>query len=469
MLQVDGEDRTLAGRYRLMQVIGRGGMGTVYRATDLILGRTVAVKVLPHALAEQDRTHVARFEREARAAASLLHPGVVSVFDTGVDGATRYIVMEYVSGRSLAVILNEEAPLDAARAVWVAERVADALFAAHTAGIVHRDVKPANVMLTDDGAVKVLDFGLARLIDGTALTQTASAPGTAAYMAPEQALGEPADERSDVYSLGCLLYAMLTGGPPFGGDGPAAILHQHVQVEPRPPRAINRGVPPRLDALVVQMLAKARDARPPSAAAVRECLREALSPPSRVPTAAGCALGTPAMPTPATRVMQSATRVLAPATPKPRSGPAPAELAATAALIALIALASALGSLRTAQGTRDRPRQSHTTLVSARSPARARVTPRTPGTASSPTQAGRSSDVAGHPASTRSEPGEGTPGSGEESAEEAPGAGGEPPGRAKKHQEPGPPGLGGEPPGHGGEPPGQKKKHGGPDGLEGGD
>src|ERR1700693_4512286 len=180
--------RRLAGRYELGEIIGRGGMGTVYRATDLVLERTVAVKLLPAALAEEDDRHIARFEREARAAASLANPSVVAVYDTGEDEATRFIVMECVKGRSLGAVLRDDAPLRPVRAAYIASRVADALAAAHAAGIVHRDVKPGNVMLGADGAVKVLDFGIARSRDASALTQSASVLGTAGYLAPEQAL-----------------------------------------------------------------------------------------------------------------------------------------------------------------------------------------------------------------------------------------------------------------------------------------
>jgi eukaryotic-like serine/threonine-protein kinase len=269
MLSVQGERRTLAGRYELHEVLGRGGMGVVYRATDRVLARTVAVKLLPAALAEERPEHVTRFEREARAAASLNHPGIVAIYDTGAEEATRFIVMECVEGSSLAALLRERAPLDAGRAAGIAREIADALAAAHATGLVHRDVKPANVMLTADGTVKVLDFGLAKALDATALTREAEVLGSAAYMAPEQALGEPVDERSDIYSLGCLLYAMLTGRPPFTGDAAAAILHQQINSEPRPPSETNPKVPVWLDALVMAMLAKAPADRPQRVAQVR--------------------------------------------------------------------------------------------------------------------------------------------------------------------------------------------------------
>jgi serine/threonine protein kinase len=273
---MSGERRTLAERYALGEVAGRGGMGIVCRASDLVLHRTVAVKVLSAALVDDDSTHVARFEREARAAAALAHPSVVAVYDTGADEATRFIVMEWVSGRSLATILRDRGPLEPASATQIAAAVADALAAAHAAGIVHRDVKPANVMVTEDGAVKVLDFGIARTLDATGLTHTSSVLGSAPYMAPEQARGEPADERSDIYSLGCLLYALLTGRPPFTGEL-AAVVHQHVHLDPRPLREQNGRVSPRLDALVMAMLAKSPEARPQSAVEVRDRLQATLA------------------------------------------------------------------------------------------------------------------------------------------------------------------------------------------------
>ena len=247
----------------------------MYRATDRVLRRTVAVKVLPAELAAGDPIVVARFEREARAAASLANPGIVGVYDTGVDEGTRFIVMEYVAGRSAASILHERHQLEPAWAVDVAMRVADALGAAHAAGIVHRDIKPGNVMIADDGSVKVLDFGIARAIDGTALTHSAAVLGTAAYMAPEQVLGHAADERSDIYSLGCVLYAMLAGRPPFAGETIAAILHQQVNAEPRPLLELAPRLGGALNAVVLQTLAKSPEGRPQSAAQLRERLVEA--------------------------------------------------------------------------------------------------------------------------------------------------------------------------------------------------
>ena len=272
-----GGPRTLAGRYRVDEVIGRGGMSTVYRGTDLELGRIVAVKVALDPLVEQSPIYLARFIREAQAAAAIGHPGVVTVYDAGADGATRFIVMEFVPGRSLADILRdrEHKPLEPGHAADIAAQVADALSAAHAAGIIHRDIKPGNIMVTSDGSVKVLDFGIARALDSSTLTQTATVLGTSAYMSPEQALGQPVDARSDIYSLGCVLYEMLTGEPPFVAEVSAAVLHQHVRVEPKPARERNPAVAPALNDLVMQMLAKSPSDRPQTAAQVRERLGRA--------------------------------------------------------------------------------------------------------------------------------------------------------------------------------------------------
>jgi serine/threonine-protein kinase len=343
MSSMNDARRKLAGRYELVEVIGRGGMGAVYRAVDLVLGRTVAVKLLPGTLADQDPTSVARFEREARAAAALSHPAVVAVYDTGADETARFIVMELISGRSLEAILRDEGPLDPDRAAGIAARVADALAAAHSAGIVHRDIKPANVMIASDGSVKVLDFGIARAMDSTTLTQNASVVGTAAYMSPEQALGKPADERSDIYALGCVLYALLTGRPPFSGDGAAAILNQHANVPPPPVTAKNGRVAPGLDALVLQMLAKSPEERPQTAAEVRDRLTLGSASPAAASgvTAATKRLGQTTATRPLPRVARPDRRRLILA----------GALAALALVIALVALTSGGGSPRTTTNT----------------------------------------------------------------------------------------------------------------------
>lgn len=269
----------LAGRYELLEVIGRGGMGLVYRGRDRVLERTVAVKVLPFEHAENPIL-VERFSREARAIASLSHPNIVAVFDTGREAGSRYLVMEFVSGASLAQLMTDGGPFAQTEAVDVAAQVASALAAAHRAGIIHRDIKPANVMVEPSGDVKVLDFGIAHAAADPALTRTSMVLGSAPYIAPEMARGEKADERSDIYSLGCVLYELLTGRAPFTGDLPEAVMSQHTSVAPRPPRELEPTVPPALDALVVRMLAKRREDRPQTAAELVSELPASLHEPS---------------------------------------------------------------------------------------------------------------------------------------------------------------------------------------------
>ncbi len=264
-------DRVLSGRYRVEAEIGRGGMARVYRATDTVLGRTVAIKVLDTEQAS-DHSFVDRFRREARAAARLNHPGVVAVFDTGSDDGVHYIIMEYVHGRTLGQVVAEEGPLPPDRAAAIATSVAEALSFAHAEGLVHRDVKPANVMLTDSGRVKVMDFGIARVVSAHTLTQTAKVFGTAAYLSPEQAQGQRVDGRSDVYALGVVLYEMLTGRAPFAADSPVALAFKHINEEPAPPSSVRRGIPAGLEAVVMRALAKDPDARYPGAAEMATAL-----------------------------------------------------------------------------------------------------------------------------------------------------------------------------------------------------
>ena len=233
----------LAGRYAVGEVLGRGGMAEVYLATDRVLDRPVAVKVLGSWLAD-DGTFVERFRREALAAARISHPNLVAVFDAGADGEVHFIVMEYVPGETLAEVLRREGRIAPGRAAAIAASVGDALEVAHAARIVHRDVKPANVMLTGDGRIKLMDLGIARGLDGEDITRTSSILGTAGYVSPEQARGERVDHRSDIYSLGCVLYEMLTGRQPFEADNPVAVAYQHVHDAPIPPSSLEPSVPP---------------------------------------------------------------------------------------------------------------------------------------------------------------------------------------------------------------------------------
>ena len=247
--------RRLGDRYSVRRSVGHGGMAQVYEGTDTVLGRTVAIKVLAPQFA-RDEAFVARFRREAQAAASLNHPGVVSVYDTGSDDGVHYIVMEYVAGRTLAQVLEQEGRLQPERAAEIARSVAQALSFAHSAGIIHRDVKPANIMLGSGGGVKVMDFGIARALSSQTLTQTATVLGTASYLSPEQAQGEAVDARSDIYSLGVVLYEMLTGRPPFSGDSPVAVAYKHVREDPPLPSSIAPEVPQELEAIVMKAMAK---------------------------------------------------------------------------------------------------------------------------------------------------------------------------------------------------------------------
>jgi serine/threonine-protein kinase len=230
-------------------------MATVFRGSDRVLGRTVAVKVLAPTFAK-DETFVERFRREAQAAAGLNHPNVVAVFDTGSDDGVHYIVMEHVEGRTLADFIREEGALPPPRAAEIAAAVCRALSSAHEKGMVHRDVKPGNVLFTSDGGVKVADFGIARVVAGEPLTVTGSVMGTASYLSPEQATGSTVDGRSDIYSLGCVLYEMLTGRTPFEGDTPVSIAYKHVGEEPTVPSSVNPAVPPALEAVVKRAMAK---------------------------------------------------------------------------------------------------------------------------------------------------------------------------------------------------------------------
>lgn len=256
-------DTILGGRYKLDEVIGRGGMAEVWRAVDVRLGREVAVKRLRVDLAT-DPTFQARFRREAQSAAGLNHPNIVSTYDTGEEPdektgiAVPWIVMELVEGHTLRDLLRSDDPIPPEKAFEWTQGVLDALGTSHRAGIIHRDIKPANVMLTPSGRVKVMDFGIARAVADTSatMTQTAAVIGTAQYLSPEQARGETVDNRSDIYSAGCLLYELLCGRPPFVGDSPVSVAYQHVREAPVPPSTLDPKLTPQMDAIVLKSLAK---------------------------------------------------------------------------------------------------------------------------------------------------------------------------------------------------------------------
>ena len=296
------EHRMLGQRYELVEQLGHGGMGTVYRAVDHRLRRTVAVKTLSAELAMQPE-FLTRFQREAHAAAALNHPGVATVHDVGEDAgggaAEPYLVMEYVAGRTLSQVLRD-GPLAVARAVDITAQVLAALDHSHQHAIVHRDIKPANVMLTASGAVKVVDFGIAKALSevATRLTGTGVAVGTPAYLAPEQINGAATDHRTDLYAVGCLLYELLTGRPPYTGDSPFSVMHQHLAAEPVPPSRLRPELPPAVDAVIARALHKRREDRFPDAATMRTALttapRAAPTPPAPTPTALDPAAAGPA-------------------------------------------------------------------------------------------------------------------------------------------------------------------------------
>lgn len=258
-------DQLLGGRYRLGEMIGTGGMADVYVAEDTRLARQVAVKVLRSDLA-RDPSFVARFRKEAFAAAGLNHPGIVAVYDSGEEPAP-YIVMELISGHTLRELIHKGERIPLKRALEIGEGILAALEYSHERGIVHRDIKPANIMITNQGDVKVMDFGIARALAdlGATLTNTWNVVGTAQYLSPEQALGEVADLRSDIYSTGCLLYEVLTGKPPFTGETPVSIAYQHVSGSLISPSSLVPELPAGVDLILKVALAKKAEDRYQSA------------------------------------------------------------------------------------------------------------------------------------------------------------------------------------------------------------
>lgn len=278
-----GLPRMISDRYEIESLIGRGGMADVYLALDHVLSRKVAVKVLRPDTASNPMV-VNRFRREAKAVAALSHPNIVAVYDTGELPATEqqherlpFMVMEYVTGKTLKQVISQDA-IDAEFAVKVTRGVCEALDHSHANNVVHRDVKPANVMVTDAGHVKLMDFGIARALDNSAtMTQTAAVVGTAQYFSPEQARGEQVDFRSDIYSAGCLFYELMTGRPPFMGDSPVSVAYQHVGEIPPAPSEVAQDVDRIFDPVVAKVLSKERDDRFQSAGAFAAALENALN------------------------------------------------------------------------------------------------------------------------------------------------------------------------------------------------
>ncbi|MEU8758613.1 serine/threonine-protein kinase [Streptomyces sp. NPDC048659] len=303
----------VADRYRLHMCVGRGGMGEVWQATDEVLGRDVAVKLmLGH---EHDPSAADRFRMEAQTAARLSHPHVVGVFDFGTWDGKLYLVMELVHGDSLAGPV-----LEPGQVATVAAHTAAGLAAAHRQGVVHRDIKPGNLLRDADGTVKLADFGIARFVDdpSAALTTTGQIVGTGLYLAPERALGQPASPASDVYSLGCVLYQLLTGQPPFRGDTATALLYQHIDTPPAPPRQVGVAMPAAFESFLLSMLAKRPEERP-AAQAIAEWFSAGswrdqplpLPPPSPAPAPAPVAPPAPAAPPRARRAQPPAENPLA--------------------------------------------------------------------------------------------------------------------------------------------------------------
>ncbi|MEV6599073.1 Stk1 family PASTA domain-containing Ser/Thr kinase [Actinoplanes sp. NPDC051346] len=254
--------RLLGGRYQVGELLGYGGMAEVHRGRDLRLGRDVAIKMLRSDLA-RDATFQERFRREAQNSAALNHPAIVAVYDTGEETSSTgekqpFIVMEFVNGRTLKEVLAAEQRIQPRRALEIIADISAALEFSHRHGIIHRDIKPGNVMITQNGQVKVMDFGIARALasGATTMTQTSAVIGTAQYLSPEQARGESVDARSDVYAAGCVLFELLVGHPPFVGDSPVSVAYQHVREDPKAPSDINREVSPDVDAIVLKALAK---------------------------------------------------------------------------------------------------------------------------------------------------------------------------------------------------------------------
>jgi len=341
--------RTLGGRYQVGELLGYGGMAEVHRGRDLRLGRDVAIKTLRSDLA-RDATFQLRFRREAQNAAALNHPAIVAVYDTGEEHGPSgeelpYIVMEFVNGRTLKEVLTAEGRLMPRRALEIVADICSALEFSHRHGIIHRDIKPGNVMLTQTGQVKVMDFGIARALASGAstMTQTSAVIGTAQYLSPEQARGEAVDARSDVYATGCVIYELLCGQPPFVGDNPVSVAYQHVREDPKAPSETNRDVTPAVDAIVLKALSKNPANRYQSAGEMRADLLRA-------------AAGRPVLATPVMREDERTAMIAAPSAantgpmtrPVARVGPPPSRrgnawIAVALTLLGLLAVA-ALGT-----------------------------------------------------------------------------------------------------------------------------
>ncbi len=256
--------RVLSGRYELLEKIGDGGMAVVYKGRDKLLNRFIAVKILRPEFTK-DATFVENFKRESQAAAGLSHPNIVGVYDVGREGNINYIVMELIDGQTLNKIIEEEAPMDYRKVIDISKQVAQALRVAHKNKIIHRDVKPHNIMITSDGVVKLADFGIARAVNDTTLSTGSKIVGSVHYFSPEQARGNYVDERSDIYSLGIVMYEMLTGKVPFDGENPVTVALKHINEEIIPPIELEPGIPPALNRCVMKATDKYQTKRYASA------------------------------------------------------------------------------------------------------------------------------------------------------------------------------------------------------------
>lgn len=319
------------GRYRLLSKLGEGGMAEVWQARDMALGRIVALKVL-RTQYSSDPDFLARFRREAQAAANLLHPNIVNVFDIGQAGDRHFIVMEYVEGQNLKDLIRDQAPLPVNRALDLATQAAAAVAHAHRAGIVHRDLKPQNILVTADGQVKVADFGIARAMSAASATETGVILGTAHYLSPEQAAGQPATPASDVYTLGVVLYEMLTGRPPFDADSPVGVALKHLHETPPPIQQLNPRVPASVAVVVHRAMAKDPTQRHADAGALAGALHTVREWGEQVTTAQPVVTRRPPQPA----VARQPTRPAAPREPEPGFD-------AMGALLGIVALVAVLG------------------------------------------------------------------------------------------------------------------------------
>jgi serine/threonine-protein kinase len=342
----------LNGRYRSEQLLGGGGMANVWRGRDLRLDRPVAIKMLSSE-ALREPTALERFSREARAVGRLSHSNVVSVFDAGAQDGQPYLVMELVDGPTVATLLAN-GPLPMADALAIGAQVCDGLGAAHAAGIIHRDIKPSNLIVTPSGVVKICDFGVARLLDqpgNPSLTAPATAWGSPSYMAPEQINAEPVDARTDLYALGCTMYAMLTGAPPFTGGGPFGIVRQHLSQPPQPLRTRRPEVPPQVEALVADLLAKQPYERPQDAATVRARIAAAMNDPAIATAPHSFMLRSAAVSHPVATITATPHEAPTVASGRPVRGRLVAMAAVAAVALSAISLAIAVAPMfRTASG-----------------------------------------------------------------------------------------------------------------------